>query len=60
MGMVIFEMYHGAITSFYDGSSQELIIRDMMFNDVPLHTVEDEGLRNLLERVSKPSDRAWL
>ncbi|KIP04586.1 hypothetical protein PHLGIDRAFT_129405 [Phlebiopsis gigantea 11061_1 CR5-6] len=51
MGLVIFEMYHGATTSFYGGSSQNLIIRDMMFNDVPLHNVKDDGLRRLLRRM---------
>lgn len=52
MGMVIFEMYHKMLQPFFDAESREHMIRDMMFNDVPLDTVEDEGLRGLLERVS--------
>lgn len=53
MGMVIFEMYHALCKSYYDGHAVEDVVQDMMFNDVPLWTIEDAGLQDLLAKVRR-------
>ena len=52
MGMVIFELYYASTTPFYNVNTAQQIAREMVLSDVPLHIVEDDGLRGLLQKVS--------
>ncbi|KAI0689303.1 kinase-like domain-containing protein [Cytidiella melzeri] len=52
LGMVIYEMATNTTVPFYSGKSPYGIQYEMMLYDVPVERILDQGLQNLLRRVS--------